>query len=57
MKKVWLIMFFSYKERKLKTIEKMYNNFGLRRRIEELKKIEDYSESNGYFATKMVKED
>ena len=57
MKKVWLIMFFSYKERTLKTIEKMYNNFGLRRRIEELKKIEDYSESNGYFATKMVEED
>ena len=57
MKKVWLIMFFSYKERKLKTIEKMYNNFGLRRRIEELKKIEDYSESNGYFATRMVEED
>ena len=25
--------------------------------FEELKKIEDYSESNGYFATKMVEED
>lgn len=57
MKKVWLIMFFSYKEKKLNVIEKMYNNFGLRRRIEELRKIEDYSESNGYFATKMVEED